>query len=282
MTPKCCSEEFKLRHLGFKYDDAEQFYKLQWTEKRSLSLVYRIIMAVYSLTWLLFEFATMGIEGWMSYYHYFTNLQVIFINLYFLLSAVVVTQSLFKQRSSAGGEAPTGAARVEEVRYYHKLMVFLQTSSFGSSIVTVIIYWTLLASADPLIHTAINAHKHAVTLALVTLDALMIRFPVRLLHGVHTFTVGAIYVFYLWLLHLAGASSAVYPFMDWTQPRSAVGIGAGLTAFSGIVAQPINFAIFRFRVFIHSCCCSSGKDDSSEDHAGNLACYDTASEEQTV
>jgi len=261
-----CKNEIKLSNIYLTLDDSRFFYKSQWSKNWKSYLLYRTVVFCYMISWLIYQLVYEAErEILYKYMHFFTNIQVLCINLYFLVSLLVALYGVSCVRNLDALEATPS-------RWFHKITLLLHTLCFNASLVTILLFWTLLASnSDRPLVTPINFHVHGVTLLLMIIDLFVIKLPVRLLHFVYTSVLGLLYVLYTFILHVTGVQSAVYSFLNWEKsPGNAVGMGLLFSICGAVAGQTVAYCLYRVRLLLrrspccYSCCPNECGDESLE------------------
>eukprot|EP00698_Gefionella_okellyi_P004298 TRINITY_DN13981_c0_g1_i1.p1 TRINITY_DN13981_c0_g1~~TRINITY_DN13981_c0_g1_i1.p1 ORF type:complete len:300 (+),score=23.90 TRINITY_DN13981_c0_g1_i1:69-968(+) len=185
-------------------------------------LIWRIIAFCYFFITVVY----MGVVSWNGRdLRFFTNLTYICQLAYFVFALVlsVIHQIL-----------PSVLASTRSHWFFYGLQIFYECLTPNAIIVT-IVYWTLLAPANP---SGTTFLVHAVNSPMMLLETMFNHIDHVPLHVIFQVSTALIYMFYSWIWYGA-ANLWIYTFLDWSS-RWAAAFYIGLL---------IAFVIFYFLVF---------------------------------
>jgi len=225
--------------------------------------MYRFLTLMYMIAWLIFESTQKRYKYFGQYFIYLTNLQVLQITLYFIISFAVLCYAKFS------GSIEKRIMQTEaEARWYEKIVFLFQSISFNISLTTCVLFWMMLApTAKPdYLQSPLNVHEHGITFLLLIIDVFVIRLPCRYLHFIYTILWALLYLVLTLILHATKVDSEVYSFLDWVNnPGLAAGLGVGFAIAAGVVGQAINYGCYSLRLLFHGKnCCSARVENSNE------------------
>jgi len=187
-----------------------------------------------------------------SLFHYtwfFTNWQIVWITCYNFLS-LSTYKTITNNDNSLELIAPYSSKAVVSSKQL-KWVMYLQSFGFNSSFTVTTFFWFLLAPrTDKPLYSLHNLHVHCFTFVLMFVDVLVTKTPVSKEHFVYTVFGGIIYTFYTFLLHLFGAVSDIYFFLNWANP-STIFVGLCFSLFSGVGGHSFLYILFKLRSFLH-------------------------------
>ena len=118
-------------------------------------------------------------------------------------------------------------------------------------------FWTLIApnKSQEQIENPSNVHIHAIILLLIIIDLFIVKTPIYFVAFVYNIVYGLVYILFTILLHVAGVTSKVYPFLNYeTNPSLAAGIGLGIGFGGAIFGQSVQYGIFCLRMMLYRFC----------------------------
>ncbi|KAI0224402.1 hypothetical protein LSAT2_024566 [Lamellibrachia satsuma] len=173
--------------------------RLQWRCLPFVYVVYRCLVALYFVTWLVlsgvltYDWAASDDER-IKWFIYLTNWA------FFALTADVVLQAaLVGGAYGKMGEYNVATQTDDDTNYtmpwYYKLMWVIHNVACNASFVTSLAYWVFIYKADMYVHV-VDVHTHAVNSAYVLVDTFISAFPLRLLHFYHGLTFAVVYIIF--------------------------------------------------------------------------------------
>lgn len=238
-------------------------------------VVYRAVLALYCLGWLLYCAFTRNIK----FLIHLTYWSFISVTLYFIISALVSLIALeercntharhhllpntpFEERDSepedehSSGSAISGMTSENSgtpAAWYHKaLWVMFNISANGAVLVTAT-YWACLYKGYRL--DGLDVNVHMLNSLFMFIETLVSAMPVKLFHAIYGFIFGLTYAIFTVIYWACGGTgsthSYIYPFLDYEEhPTLAVCVLVG----EGVVVQPLVqgllYGVFKVRCFL--------------------------------
>ena len=115
------------------------------------------------------------------------------------------------------------------------------------------LYWSFLAKEDILEHNLrpANFHVHATTAILMTVDSLVVAFPVRLLHFIYTTIYASIYAIFALILHATKVNSKIYEILDFEkEPSWSYTFMVASIALLPLIFHSLVYVLYRLRLRI--------------------------------
>lgn len=247
----CCTYEFKKRHFGFTDSNAEDFYVAQCCTHKIPFIIYRTIICLYWLAWVIEGIVEYSyLENGHFYYVYLSHWNEWVLVVYLVISLMVAIYGL--KDSEASGK----------VRWNHKMSWIVRNTGIVSSyLVTAIFYGAGVTSRTSLIS---SIHRHAVSSALYTIDLFVSRVPVRLLHFIYPSLFFICYAIFTLILHAANVRSQFYEgILDWEQiPGFSAGIFIGVVLLVTPILHSVVFVFYYIKTCIAQRCCNSVSNGS--------------------
>ncbi|XP_059616897.1 protein rolling stone-like [Phlebotomus argentipes] len=246
-----CRAEFHCRQCGFNHDPPEDLVRSQWQRrnKSGLYLVYRwLIAALFIAAVAVSMSGNATASDWGFYFIYLTNWGIVACMVTTTMGAILVSlwhfHPQFSARVEVEGVVPTA----------FKVYWALHNSTLVMSIIITIIYWSILFDAEIHIADATNVMTHATNSVFMFLDILIVAYPVRIYHAVHSLIFGLIYVIFSVIYFAAGGTTKsgatyIYSVLDWNDPGSAMITVVGVCAL-GIIIHTILYLIYLLRTWI--------------------------------
>lgn len=277
-------EEFRFRKLGFQDVQPERFCVFQWRTPGLLFVIYRIVLAVYTLVWLSLtasqyqsmEFAGQAAQAWSAY---LTNWTYVLLTIYFTLHALItiivytvccgsrlrLTQGqqheehwrLFHELSSEGYEHIPSDDQLAEVVYesrtslpwYFALVWILFNAASVGAVMVSLVFWAILVPGSDLgMLTNDNIQLHLINSVLILIEHGVTAVPIRLLHVVYPILYGVIYALFSVFYWVDDHSHVMYFILDWGKPGPTV----GYVFLVGLVIIPlihlVIFGLYRLKL----------------------------------
>ncbi|XP_078487924.1 protein rolling stone-like [Ciona intestinalis] len=257
---KCCGYEFQCKLFGFYDCKAHDFYESQWGKNKILFLLYRVIVFLYSLAWVI---ADVSVYYQPRYWIFLTNWTEVTGCLYFFTALVLAIYGYFSTNREVDRErgANWGSA----------IVWILINVAFSAALVTDLLYWALLSSGTNSSRLAepFNVHSHAINLLLLIIDIFVTSYPIRLLHFIYPVGYGLVYTSFSLILHGSGFTSAIYSLLNWA---TSPGIAAAACFGVSFVAMPLShlllWGLYHLRTFIarKQGCISDAEETNLESH----------------
>lgn len=189
-------------------------------------MVYRWIISLYSLAWLVAS----GIDntnGGPKYFIFLTNWAFLLFNLYLLISAIAATlqfvihyaydnenlthSDLYQRRNSLHGKDRIirmlfGADYTHEVVWYQKVQWLLIPLGLEMAVGVPVLYWTVVYRSSHDLD-GVNLNTHLVNGVVALFDICFSSIIIRLLHLVYLFFIGAVYVIFTGIYYAADGTN---------------------------------------------------------------------------
>ncbi|XP_078487925.1 protein rolling stone-like [Ciona intestinalis] len=235
-----CRYEFQCKLFGFYDCKSHDFYVSQWTTNKLLFLVYRCLFFFYSLAWIIADVIE---NPQPQYWIFLTNWSEVTVCLYFGLSCLLAVYGYFSNKADLDKE--------KGANWACGVVWILFDVSFSVSLVTNVLYWSLLRVGSVDLITSFNIHSHAITFVMLLIDVFIIAYPIRLLHFLYGMCYGLVYTAFTLILHGSGYISAVYELINWDKGAR---IATAICFVSSFVAIPLvhllAFGLYHLRCFI--------------------------------
>ncbi|KAI9138826.1 hypothetical protein BKA69DRAFT_1089491 [Paraphysoderma sedebokerense] len=181
-----------------------------WLSPTSVLFV-RILLALWLTICLPFVFVVNGEGGRL--FIYFTNL-----SFFGLIVTSWVSQTLL-YISARYRNDPT-SKHLKNARFLRFFATFLYSTSFPYHLLVPLVYWVLLAEAQPTpLRTFVNFARHGLDFVVIFIyfatSSLSMTWPMM----IPTITLAIFYMFYVWIWYGTGSGWA-YNFLDWNRPAS--------------------------------------------------------------
>ncbi|XP_059169688.1 uncharacterized protein LOC131951340 [Physella acuta] len=282
-------EEFRFRKFGFQDVSTERFCVFQWRTPGALYVLYRLVLAVYTIVWLSITASHSRISDSfsMSWGSYLTNWTYVLLTIYFTLHAIVAVVAyticcgaglsfLHRKRSvdhwrlfhevnqSAGYEIISGQEEQREsvyvmrnsVPWYMGLVWILFNAASVGAVMVTLVFWAILVPGTQLgTLTVDNLQLHLVNSILIILEHAVTALPVRLFHVIYPIFYGLIYVFFSIFYWVDDHSHVIYSILDWGN----VGPTIGYVLLIGLVIIPVIhlcfYGFYRLKIILFRHCC---------------------------
>lgn len=224
---KALSKELQKQNFGFGYNHVHLFYKSLWqkNEVSTFYLLYRWISAIFFLAVYITCINLQFCDG--KFFIYMTNWGFGLITITMLLSAIHVTrwhydlQNVRSLVNEAGQKAQT--------TWGLKIYWWLYNMSLLLALIISTIYWIFLHGKmkKPNRFPAISVITHALNTICMLIDFIIVAFPLRLLHMVHTMFLAIAYFLFSLIYHFCGGvdeygNPYVYSILNWNNPMGCL------------------------------------------------------------
>lgn len=257
-------------------------FQLQWLPQKWqfqwLFLIYRWVLALYYLAWLIVG----GVQSTgPKFFIYLTNWALMVWVAYLLTAALCTTTNFFRvnfccekclvdlNRPQTPSEllisTPVGCCGItsDGINWYDKIHWLLFTIATGVTLTVVLLYWPLVYTPDSSID-GLNINSHLTNGIMALLDVWISSTPVRILHMIYLQAFGAAYITFSGIYFAANGTNDqgqpfIYSALDY---GNSPGLAAGIVVAVVLVMLPIIHLIFYlqyvFRVgclhLVHRCC----------------------------
>ncbi|XP_039259753.2 protein rolling stone-like [Styela clava] len=245
MACKSMKEEFSFKKMGFSCNDKEKrsFYVSQWGQNRAVFFIYRLMIALLSLSWTISFYVYWSIHckrHVANAYRYITLWSDFLRTTYFTSAFVLCLVGLANDKRNI--------AEQDFVKWLRGMAWYLHTVSVLSNFAVTTFYWTFVAPTmpDEEAFGIFSILLHACNSVLIILDLVIVAFPVRLLHSIYGMALALFYGVFTILLWRVGDTSAVYEILDW---EVNPGVAAALILLSAFVGSPLA-QLLTFGIYI--------------------------------
>ncbi|WAR26746.1 ROST-like protein [Mya arenaria] len=250
----CCAyvrREFQLKYLGFADVHPHRFCFWQWRVPPLAVLVYRFILAAYTVFWIIYSssFGSIVINDVkVSMYAFLTTwtylVLTVYLVLHFLLSLFYICKHprrlcsrlssenhrrLFHElhvqpslwTSSQEYDYVPGAEESQDVEFinnvtpgfFAKIVWILYNIASCASILVTIIFWSLLFPYMKLdgFELMLNVQLHAITSVIVLIENVISAVPIRLPHMFYTVLYGVAYLIFAGVYYAVDHRHILYP-----------------------------------------------------------------------
>ncbi len=245
-----------------------QWLPLQWKWQWPYFL-YRWIIALYFLGWLLHGIITAGLDPYVQgkYLIYLTTWGFLCFNFYLLVSALSVSVT-FYQHLRVSPPDPTISALTRSRQDRHIACTPLSvvngihwaTALIGLQypVAITILFWTFFN--DPSIQeqtlSVSSIHVHTLNGIIAFLDTWITGVPFRIVHVIYGVLFGAAYIVFSGLYYAAGGTDVgnnryIYPVLDYGgNPGLAAGVAVGCGLLFTTVLHFIFYSMFLVRYWL--------------------------------
>ncbi|KAH9487792.1 hypothetical protein Btru_068350 [Bulinus truncatus] len=199
-------EEFRIRKIGFQNVNPRRFLTFQWRSPGFAFIIYRVILAVYTLIWLgITADHGSAIKGNLAWGSFLTNWTYVLLTLYFTYYALVIIivfsvscmndhnllkrQSksdhvmLFHEVSNTGYEelpSSTSTTRFSLPWYYAIVWILFSAVSVAAVVVT-LVFWIILVPSNTDLGQPNNDNiqLHLINSVLILIEHTLTAIPVR-------------------------------------------------------------------------------------------------------
>lgn len=286
-------EEFRLKMFGFSGVKAERFCYFQWRMPVAVYMLYRLVMMVYGLFWLIYTSRLHG-DPPQSRGAYLTIWTYVLLNIYLIAHFLAATlhhvitmyhrqnmihpgNYLFRRPSTTAHthmfmgqshgsvnvgdyEALPGSEGVGEEEvvvlpwYLWPVWILFNVVSAAAVMVTIVFFIFLFPGLPSYPRISLeNLQEHLLNSVIIVIEHLVSATPYRLLHVVYPFIYGLIYVFFSVAYWAVDHKHVMYPILDWNKPGPTM----GYVLMIGFVFIPILhslfFAVHKLKMAIHRC-----------------------------
>uniref|UniRef100_A0A1I8M350 Uncharacterized protein n=1 Tax=Musca domestica TaxID=7370 RepID=A0A1I8M350_MUSDO len=251
----CLRCELKLRNIGFRHNQLDEFYRSKWQSEKTCVwfLLYRWLWFLIFLTIFLLCICNQFADG--KYFIFFTNWGIVVCVITQLLAVILATQWHFNFQDvrSTISEVSQTLRTPKIVGLYWMLhnvtMVVASVISF--------IYWLFLHGKmdKPIRYPELTFITHCLNLVFMLVDYFIVAFPVRLMHTIYAMLFTISFFGFSGIYYLCGGTDDyghhyVYPFLDWTTPVKCVRAFFGIF-FLHCMCSVLLFGLYQVKRFLH-------------------------------
>ncbi|XP_039262177.2 protein rolling stone-like [Styela clava] len=251
--PKCCScialksgirKIFNKKNLFYEDANRKDFSSFLWCECPRTYVMYRCLMFIFSLGWLISHLERNYRTGTLAEFMlYLTHWFEIIFNVYLLLSVATAMVEIRKnsvlteiqlEKESASKEVVESTEEVDHLekddadslqgrkslRWYHKCTWYSYESSLVGSLLITIVYWSYLWTGTSVKENPFDIYQHGLNCVILFIDLSITRLPIKLAHAVqHSLFVFMFMMFSLAVSYIRYAKGyeklAIYWILDW-------------------------------------------------------------------
>ena len=254
-----------------------QKWQVQW-----LFLVYRWVLALYYLAWLIVA----GVQATgPTFFIYLTNWALIMWVVYLLTAAVSSTTNFFqvnfccKNKFAVDSKGPrkpyellistpVGCCGVgnDGISWYQKIHWFLFTVALGGALLVVILYWPLVYNPATSALDGLNINSHLTNGIMSLVDVWISGTPVRIFHMIYLQGFGATYITFSAVYFAANGTNDqgqpdIYSALDY---GNFPGTAAAIVIITVLVGLPIvhliHYLLYVLRIgclYLVTRCCNA-------------------------
>lgn len=252
--PNCCGSfcdvfrnEFQLKNFGFNFCRRDAFEASQWRWPRPIFIVYRVILAVYTVAVVCNTAAISSTFLRYPYLTWYTYWAYIVLTLHCVYSAVV---AIVACACCSSAQTPN-----DKLPVYLKIdwLLFVVASN-AAPIITVAYFVGAYSTTDKNFLQDKTINEHLVNTVLIILEFCIAATPVRILHFVYPIVFGVAYAIFTVIYWAVNHNNVLYPiFCDWNQTGLSI---AALVGYYFVVipaVQLLFFAAYRLRLYVYRC-----------------------------
>lgn len=238
-------------NVKFNNISPEVFYSSQWPVKELPFLLYKGVVAVYTVVILLcsvrgFEHALSPRRAWPVW---LTNWSYFLLTAYSICSFVIVLYNYVTKYKC------TKQSIMKNPPAYIKITWAFYTMAMPLSyLVTVVFFVALYPRKNIDFLPAGDVHTHLMNSVLSTVEILVGALPIRMLHIVYPILLGVVYSIFsvaYWLYDPVG--NVIYPgVLDWNRPGKTLGILAFMNFVMAPLIQLTQYALFKARIKVYA------------------------------
>jgi hypothetical protein len=242
------------RNFNLTHRDPSLFTKAQWKWPGIIYVIYRIIMALYFVVWIILSGVwqypwTNSQENRIKWLIYLTNWSFLFLTLNTMLQAGVATIAYIRQIQD-------GHHMMGNMPWYLKIQwVFYNVSTLMAIKVTVS-FWKSIYHPEYYVHP-VDWVAHLSNAIYVLIDLCITAIPVRIYHFVHGMIFHVTYLVFSAVYVIAGGTNAldkpyIYPGQDWTSDPWNDALHGLLPILIGApIIWVMVFGIYRLRLAVY-------------------------------
>lgn len=242
------------------------FISLQWRWPAFVFLVYRLALAIYSISIVIYSIFK-SLDGEYPWPTQVTHWSYSILTLHLVYSAIIALIHACR-RSKRGkistdthpygtlpDENPLGQKTTPEAELplYLKFDWFLFAIASGSAPVVTVVYWVYLApdKGVPFLQND-SINEHLVNSVIVVLELAISAIPVRLLHFVYLTTFAFTYAIFTVIYWAFDHKNIIYKsFTNWNQPTDSIIRLAILMFVVAPVIQFMLFCVYQIRLIVY-------------------------------
>ncbi|XP_077996020.1 protein rolling stone-like [Glandiceps talaboti] len=234
----CC--KVKKSDFGFRFQENSVFANSQWKFiPPFIFCIYRIILGLYFLGWLLYSMTASIINNGGAYFLYLTNWGFMTLTLYLVTASSTTLYFHIRTRKTETGLASW--SKPNSTPWYFMLSWLLFNLSAIVAPIITLIYWVSLYEGAGL--EVGDFHVHAVNFIAVVLEVVIAGMPVRYVHVIYPAIYGITYLSHS-LIYWGISGNAIYPILDYSENPGI----ATATAF-GCLAMIIFFQFLLWATY---------------------------------
>jgi len=246
-----CENPCSVRHLGFDYDKPQHFTSSQWPVSRAVYIVYRVVVSLYFLAWLIVSGVRFKYGGY--WFLLLTNLSFLSLNISIHCQLAAALYACFYKQKCMRMSLPI------------KLSWVMYNSSSAIAIVVSLAYWILLHGKygrDSGIHVQ-SFHTHAVNSIYVITDLFITAIPIRLMHAYQGVCWGLLYCI-LTIIYSLLTGNTIYSILDWKNKPRETSIYAVVILVAVVLSWVMIYLLYLLRSAIYNKCFNTQKSRSFE------------------
>ncbi|XP_050413470.1 protein rolling stone [Patella vulgata] len=269
-------DEFKLKNFVFNDVNEQRFYTPQWRTRPFLYLVYRCIGAAYTMSSLLYVFATSETLKY-EWGVYFPNWSYVLLSVYFLVHYIFTLLNYFHSVESifievalenhikyfkdpstylreqqceddASSDLAQDPSKVIQLPFFIKVLWMLYATVLPAALTVTIMFWWTFDYESPITFNIVAFH--ILNSVIILTEHAVTAVPFRLLHFIYPSIYGLIYFIFSAIFWSSDHTRVIYHILNWNNP----GVTCVYILLIGLVGVVmlyfILFCIYRLKLFI--------------------------------
>lgn len=239
-------------------------------------VVYRLMIAAYNLTWLIYNIYLKGAKMFIYISNWSYTLFVVYFTIATILSCIEKCNDLKKELDSASGESDketpedgiemkiydvdddpvTTDGERDALAFGHKLLWFLHTISATGGLWVTVGYWGVSFEDGKV--DADNLTKEVFSSVFVLMDTCLSLIPVRVVHFVYALLYLAVYLLFSVVYWKLGGTNIegkpyIYKVLNYDDFKAITGVVLVVLLIVGVpLLHLFVFGITKFRDYLHT------------------------------